>query len=237
MRNLYHWFLGLVGAIAFHIVLIWLATFAGPFASESVAVRDEGMTVEVLSEIPAQMALFDPRPMLVPTRWNVSNARDVGEVVDEELSIFDAYEYRFAKEEGGFINSYGNSWGTGLELRDVQLVFDFPQLDQMGRGAVKQVAARSQVLHVRLRDPKTGTILHEEELMAVEMADLSVQWPGWSPATFWVTVADSFFMHGFMVLDSSGYQEMDLLLEKMTKDGLKTVGIWPDGSYLLEVGL
>ncbi|MCH6258731.1 hypothetical protein MLD52_19390 [Puniceicoccaceae bacterium K14] len=230
-------FYGFLGAVLFHAVLFWAILLVRPWESEATFDQAERLSVEVLYDVSEQMALFDPRPMLLPTEWNVANAGSLGDIVREELPIFEDYEYRFAKEEGGFVTSYGNSWGRSMELRDVQLAFDFPQLDQLGTSVVEQAKPRNSQLVVRLRKPSTGELLHEAIIQQQDVSDLSSRWPGWAPVMYFVTVADSFFMQGATVLESSGYQELDLILQDMAKNGLENRGFWRDGLYLMEVGL
>lgn len=229
---------GVLAAIGFH-ALLYLATLVFPKVGEPVLRVDHSkrLSVQVLSEVSEQMALFDPRPMLLPTEWNAANAGDLEDLVDEELPIFEDYEYRFAREEGGFVTTYGNPWGGDFELRDVQLAFDFPQLDQIGSGSEKRGMARDSVVTVRLLDPGSGRLLHEETLLRENVEEFREKWPGWAPVTYFITVVDSFFMHGATVLDSSGHQDLDIALQQLAKNGLENRGIWKDGSYILEVGL
>tara|TARA_B110000037_G_scaffold164778_1_gene186352 strand:- start:322 stop:987 length:666 start_codon:yes stop_codon:yes gene_type:complete len=219
-----------------HSSIYWTVAWFHPFEKEYEKEEKGALTVEMLNSVPQEMNLFDPRPLLLPTVWNTANAERLGDFVEEEKAIFAAYGYDYGTVEDSLVTLYGNRWSSGGDVEAIGLSFEYPALNGFGVRDVIEMSEKDSVLKVRLLDPGTGGELFADSVISAESDEFEQSWPAWVPVTFLVNYVDSFLLSGFGVLESSGYRELDLHLERLAFERLLSRGILPDGYYLVEIG-
>ena len=233
------WVAGLCGASIAHLAVFWAVGLVALERADKTPTEAQTTIIEYLdaASVDQQMTLFDPRPLLVPTRWNVANAENVGEIVQEERDIFDDYSPAFQSALGDFIGRYGNPLGQSVSAIGAgRLPWSDVSFQGMcvEEGALAQ--AQSDELEMLIVNPATGEVVLGESMSVQEAASLADSWPDWRPVTFLATVDQSFLVGGMSVLNSSGYEEVDERLKQLAADRMIPRGRLPDGPYLIEVG-
>ncbi len=236
------WILAVCIAAIIHIALFWGVALINYVLEPSGDWTEEKAKIEYVQveRVEEQMTLFDPRPLLLPTNWNFASIGPLDDlkIFEDEEPIFEDYDPMFAAEDGNFVFRYGNPWSIRDDSRESLSSFEvnrFAQLRQKER-------ARSEHgelgLHVSLKDPISGRVLHSESSSLYNNAALEIsrQWPSWSPVTFLVTVLDSFLLSQISIVESSGFDDVDKKLGDLIAHGLLSGAQAPDGVYFVEIG-
>ena len=183
-----------------------------------------------------QITLFDPRPLLLPTQWNVASAQNLRDFLTEENRIFAEYEPMYRAEAGDFITTFGNRW-TGFEsVEEAQLTFAADDFRNLGRKVEGAIAPLDSLLEVKVLDPASGETLFFRSYTNSAARELAEGWPDWRPARFLASVESSFLSTRMNVLESSGFEEVDRRLEVLLASQLIGKGMLKDGPYIVEVG-
>lgn len=233
------WIAGLSGAIIAHLAVFWAVALVTPRKPAGTGpTKPQTMSVEYLdaSSVRQQLTLFDPRPLLIPTRWNVAGTQAISEIVQEERDIFEDYQPVFQSASGDFIATYGNRLGSSDDYALTELPWSEPGFKGMGTRHTPPPAAQPDELEMAVIDPGTGNVVSRRTIALPEATALADSWPDWRPVTYLATVEQSFLLGGMPVLSSSGYEEVDLRLEELVARRMMPLGGLPDGPYLVEVG-
>lgn len=235
-RKLVYWMGGIACAALAHASIYWAVAFFHPFEKEFQEEEKGALSIEVLDSIKSEMDLFDPRPLLLPTRWNAANAERLGDFFEEEKPIFSEYSYGFGGEQNSMVALYGNRWEVSGDAATLGLSFGFPKLDQLWVKRKPLPSTPQPALRLRLVDPGSGKAVFEGKIASAEAEEFERTWPGWSPVVFIATYLDSFLVSGFAILEGSGYGDLDIRLEQLAFERLLQRGFFADGSYLVEIG-
>lgn len=186
---------------------------------------------EVLKQ---QMTLFDPRPLLLPTRWNAANsARLVSQ--PEEAEIFPEFSPMFESEDGNYIEEFGNVPALYDRLSVAQGDFGFQPFLELGRSEAGNSYLEEPGMSVSVQDPSSGAELGRIHIYNEAVARLDRNWPGRRPATLLATVEDGFQVGGLAVVVSSGFDDADRELSSIAYSNFLRLGQLEDGVYLLEI--
>jgi len=185
-----------------------------------------------------QVELFDPRPLLLPTRWNAGSAETIRDFIDEEREIFEDFPPQFRSEDGNFARRYGNRWREMTSVLEAHIEFEASVLDELGRKENPQPAVERRGFAVRVLGLRGGEEIISERLYNSDArGELEEEWPEWRPAHFVVSVEDSFLVRETTVVRSSGSSDADALLADVALSGELARGALEDGSYLVKIGL
>lgn len=245
MKKVFNWIMALGCAGIVHVGLFWTVGLVYPFSRERQVVKSDRLEISYLDTrgrkesalVMQRLSIFDPRPLLLPTDWNSASAQRVGDFVQEETPLFSDYDPVFQSDEGDFIERFGNRWESNSEIAESQMTFSFNWLEPMGRKSQPSYRGGDRELSLVLRNIATGEIVDSSSLYNTDAQAIIKNWPDWEPATFMLTISDSFVLPGIAVLVSSGYPEVDSLLQDLVTSSTVKRWVLPDGPYLLEVGL
>lgn len=183
-----------------------------------------------------QMSLFDPRPLLLPTQWNASNASGLLAFWQEEADIFPEFAPMFELEDGNYVDDFGNVPATYDRLSAAQTEFASLPFRELGRSATLGLAYEEELgMSVSVVDLATGAELKRILIYNEEVQALDVAWPDRRPATLLATVEDSFQVGGLSVVSSSGFNEADREINTIAYANFSRLGQLEDGVYLLEI--
>ena len=235
---------GLAGI--FHVALFWAVVFFNPPERKSASQADHHTAYEYVKAgsavnsalVAEQIALFDPRPLLLPTKWNAGNADTIRDFIDDERDIFEDFQPQFRSGDGNFANSYGNRWNELESVLSAQVGFEASVLNAFGRKAEAPPSFAREGFETRVIDLSSGEELFSDRIYNNEARSTLVHgWPEWRPAQFLVSVADSFAVQEITVVSSSGSSGADELLRGVALSGILRRGLLEDGSYLVKIGL
>lgn len=240
------WIAGWGLAGIFHIALFWAVVFFDPPKRKSLSQADHHTAFEYVKAgsainsplVAEQIELFDPRPLLLPTKWNAGSADTIRDFIEDEREIFEDFEPRFRSGEGNFAESYGNRWKESASILSVQEEFEVSALETFGRKAEELPSFAREGFEARVIDLSSGEELFLDRVYNSEARrSLINDWPEWRPAQFLVSVKDSFVAQEVAVVSSSGSSEADELLRGVALSGILRRGRLEDGSYLVKIGL
>lgn len=236
------WTWAISAAIMFHIALYWGVSLTSD--SEQKLRRQyrqltqiqyfDAQTAERSEVLAQQMTLFDPRPLLLPTSWNVSNASSITDFLQEEEQIFSDFDPMFELEDGNYLDDFGNAAANYDELSAAQADFDFTLFKQLGRTTKASDFEQEKGILVSMISPDSGRAVSSASIYNEEVDLMAREWPEWRPATLLASVEDSFAVGGFSVLESSGFDEVDQRLRGIAHAVFPRLGQLEDGVYLLE---
>lgn len=236
--------LGLAGIA--HVSLFWAVVFFKAPERQSSSNPDHHTTFEYVKAgsgldsplMAEQVELFDPRPLLLPTKWNAGSGDPFGDLIDEERRIFGDFDPQFRSGAGNFGDAYGNEWKETESVLTAQAEFQVGVLSNFSRKAEERLPAGLDGFEARVVDLKTGNELYRDRIYNNEARrSLSESLPEWRPAQFVMSVADSFVLQEMTVASSSGSSEADALLRTVVLSGILGRGVLNDGSYLVKIGL
>ncbi|MDQ8204871.1 hypothetical protein [Pelagicoccus sp. SDUM812003] len=230
-------------ALLFHLALYWSVSLT---MDSNRSLRRETRqfteiryldqeTTEESDLLTQRMTLFDPRPLLLPTRWNASNARYLTNTLEEEGAIFTDFSPMFELEDGNYVDDFGIAAANYDRLSLAQVNFDLPLFHQLGRTEFESDYQQEEGALLTLTDPGTGREISQTFIYSNEIASLTEQWPAWGIATFMAVVEKSFLVGGLSVLESSGFDEVDQRLRGIAKSYFPDLKQLEDGVYLLQV--
>lgn len=235
------WTLAISAAALFHVALFWSVVLTRE--TKQVLRRNarqfteiqyfDARTTERSELLNQQMTLFDPRPLLLPTEWNVSNVSRLSDFTQEEVALFPDFAPMFELEGGDYLDDFGNAPASFEQLAAAQVEFDFPLFVGIGRKGHPLPAAQAKSLEARLLDPRTGVTLRSAAIYK-GVESLGRNWPDWQPAVVLATVRDSFLSGGVSVVRSAGYNDADQVLRGLTRDFVHGLGALEDGVYFVE---
>ncbi len=233
------WIIAICVAAIVHIAIFWGVTLLDfSFAPATDQAANQG-NIEYVSvdQIEEEMTLFDPRPLLLPTRWNFANTEVLEDRIQEE-PIFKDYAPAYGAEDGNFVYRYGNQWSIKDSPREYLTSFELNRFAKLRRREPKLTRVEESSLHVLVKNPASGRVLYSDAKPLYNNAaqEISEEWPGWEPATFLVTVMDSFFLSQGSIVQSSGFAEVDQRLSSLISGGLLIGTAVPDGAYFVEIG-
>ena len=238
------WTWAFAAGVLFHLALFWGVFFTRqPDQKLKKPMRQfmeiqyvDTKTTQESGALVQQMRLFDPRPLLLPTVWNASNAQRLGDFLPEDEKIFAEFTPMFELEDGNYLDDFGNTPASYGQLSTAQADFDFPLFDQLGRRTETIDFQQESGLELAVLDPQSGKELARESLLNISVArELETEWPNWQPTLLLATVRDSFPVGGVSILRSSGYEGADDKLLQFARSILPRFGLLEDGIYLLEI--
>lgn len=182
-----------------------------------------------------QMFLFDPRPLLLPTRWNAANAASLSEYWQTEAEIFPDFAPMFELEDGNYIDDFGNVPANYEQLSTAQVDFGYLPFKELGRESESVDYEQGQGISLVVLDPADGRELKRIYIYNDAVQALEVAWPDRRPATLLATVEGSFQVGGLSVIASSGFDEADREMSSIVYAHFPKLGLLEDGVYLLEM--
>lgn len=237
------WTWAVSAAIIVHIVLYWGVALTRSGDQQLKRQNRQFAQIQYIdaesasrSNFDQRLSLFDPRPLLLPTKWNASNAASLLGVGQEETDIFPDFSPMFELEDGNYVDDFGNVPATYDRLTVAQSDFSFPLYRELGR--IESDTAPPQFakgMYVAVSNPATGFELSHMYIYNEATEALKANWPGRSPATFLATVHNSFQVGGLSVVASSGFDEADREMLAITYANFPRLGHFEDGLYLLEI--
>ncbi len=193
--------------------------------------RSTKLSVVLLQE----MTLFDPRPLLLPTKWNAASAAGLSSFWQEEAEIFPEFTPMFELEDGNYIDDFGNVPASYGQLANAQVDFAFSPFRELGRRDEAVAYEEERGLSLVVEDPSSGAELKRIYIYNDAVRALEASWPDWRPATFLATVEGSFQVGGLSVVASSGFDEADREMSSIAYSNFPKLGLLEDGVYLLEM--
>lgn len=237
------WTWAIAFAVVFHLGLYWSVALTRD--SKQVLRRQTRQFTEIQyidsetavksDALNQQMLLFDPRPLLLPTEWNAANAQGLSDYWQEEGEIFPEFSPMFELEDGNYIDDFGNVPANYDQLTLAQGEFGFPPFRELGRKEANGDFVQEDGLALTVRDLSEGEVLRAFSIYSDATRNVLSDWPEIRPSTFLATVKDGFPVAGLSVVDSSGFDEADRLLNEIVSNGFYGVGGLRDGVYLLEI--
>lgn len=225
-------------ALLFHIALFWGVVWTREPAQRLRSSQRQFTEIQYTTErtklLDQQMTLFDPRPLLLPTEWNASNVRRLGDFTQEEADLFPDFPPKFELEDGDYLDDFGNAPATYERLASAQVEFDYPIFHEIASDRRDLPPAQAKDVEAVVIDAKNGGELRRATIYNVA-GKLSATWPDWQPTTLIATIERSFLEAGVSVLRSSGYAEADQLLREATRAAFSRLGPLPDGVYFVEI--
>ena len=242
-RSTSRWIVGGgIGAII-HIGVFWMV---GVFTDSEEPRRQNqeigaifqfiGSDSEELSPImKEQIVLFDPKPLMKPTRWNGANLDPSDLKEDDSSALFADYYPMFASESGDFVGEFGNSWKPASEPRQVQLDFPVSVTERFGRVAFDGGETRRASVGVEIVEVGSGETVYSRSLYNNEALELMATEEGWESVEFLAQVVDSFVAGTPMTVTSSRFPELDRELGELARRELLPKGLLRNGSYLVRI--
>ena len=246
-RSVSRWIAGIGIAAVVHIAIYWLLVFVERPTTEESVVRPAGATfryigkdqVELLPIMQQQLELFDPKPLVQPTQWNLANSDDrfdrIEEFVGDDMDLFVDYESNYGSEEGDFITAFGNSWRSADGADEVFLDFEMDRTKGFGRVArnlqsVEDDSVEMEIVRLKDGSPVLGRSYNNE--VSEQIRDL----PGtWGTASFVIQVIDSFQVGSPILNQGSGSAEADSRLKGFIETALIPKGELNDGFYTVQI--
>lgn len=237
------WTWAVVFAVLVHVSLYWGVALT---RSSDQALKRQGRqfteinyldsaAAERWAVLSQQMSLFDPRPLLLPTDWNVANVAGLLENRQEEAAIFPEFAPMFELEDGNYVDDFGNVLADYDRLASAQIEFGFPPFRELGRRVSETEFVGEPGMAVVLRRPASGEELSRFIIYNEAVSALDAAWPDRGPVSLLATVRDSFQVGGLAVLESSGFDGADLEIGRIAYESFSRLGVLRDGVYVLEI--
>ena len=212
-----------------------VATSHGPGGPEVDWVGEKTTGSE--SVLGVQLALFDPEPLFLPTRWNYASVENLVRDIREPGEIFSTYEPQLkvkplASPPGLIVNP------AGLESpKEAAATFPAPYLAGFGQVDPTYAQVQQRLAVIEVRSLATGEIV-SRETVPVSAAAAPGDWPWWDPFEALVTVDPTGVLglplvpwpgSGTEVVDSffRGYLRTAMHLDLKLKPGTYRVLIGP----------
>lgn len=242
-RSTSRWIVGAGGGAILHVGLFWMVGVVGdPEESDRVSqvngasIRFVGSNSEEMSPLmKEQIALFDPKPLMKPTRWNGANFERLELKDDAGEGLFVDYAPMFASDTGDFIESYGNQWAVAPEPKKTQLGFPISVSKQFGRGERSVDPQLEESLGLETIRLDTGETIARQSVYNNAALEISKRELGWDSVEFVVEVMDSFAAGAATVARSSGFPEIDREFSELLRRELLPKGLLSNGSYLVRI--
>ena len=246
-RSASRWLVGIcLGAIV-HTAIYWALILVERPGLKGSAKRPEGAVfrylgkdqVELSPIMQQQLELFDPKPLVQPTQWNLANSDDrfnrIEEFVGDDMDLFIDYLANYGDEKGVFVSAFGNSWRPAEDASKVFLGFSIDRTKGFGRRDrnLRSVEDESIELDiVRLNDGETVLDRYYNNEVAQQVRQL----PGdWGSASFIVQILDSFQVGLPVTERGSGSPEADARLRLFVETEFIPKGELRDGFYLVQI--
>ncbi|MDQ8199504.1 hypothetical protein QEH56_15165 [Pelagicoccus enzymogenes] len=237
------WTWALAATVLFHVSLYWGVALTRDSGQKLRTRERQHVEIQYLdsrsteqSEVLAQrMSLFDPRPLLLPTRWNSANAVSMSEFWQEESEIFPEFTPMFELEDGNYIDDFGNVPANYEQLSMAQVDFGFHPFRELGRNFAERNYQEERGMSMAVLSPSSGRELKRTYIYNDRVQALDAQWPDRRPATLLATVEGSFQVGGLSVVQSSGFDEADREIGSIAYAHFPKLGLLEDGVYLLEM--
>ncbi|MBC2606424.1 hypothetical protein [Pelagicoccus albus] len=229
------WTWAAVAAVLFHLVLYWSVALTRDSKQELKRQSRQFAEIQYLDSATEEMSLFDPRPMLLPTRWNSSNAANFVGYWQEEEEIFPEFPPEFELEDGNYIDDFGNVTASYDRLSRAQVEFGYPPFRELGREISEREFVDGKGLSLALQKPENGATILATTIYNDAVERLFASWPDMRPAVLLATVESSFPVGGVSVVEGTGFIEADRLLTRIVYGNLAGFGPLADGVYLLEI--
>ncbi len=242
-RSTSRWIAGVgVGGIV-HVGLFWLIGWVGDgepaqraAPSGGASIRFVGSTTEEMSPLMLeQIALFDPKPLMKPTRWNGANFSRIELSEDAGTALFVDYAPMFASDTGDFVASFGNEWKGAPEPKETQLQFPVATLAQFGRGSLATADRVPESLGLEVVNLRTGETIERRRVYNNAALDIAALETGWDSVEYLVEILDSFAAGAATVVKSSQFPEIDRRFSELMRRELLPKGLLINGSYLIRI--
>lgn len=242
-RSTSRWIVGVsVGGIV-HIAIFWLVAVLTDSDEVDRTRRAKGTSLQYIGSdseelspvMKEQIMLFDPKPLMKPTRWNGANFERIDDYTDEGSAIFRDYEPIFTSDNGYFVESFGNSWRRAGSPRSNQLAFPFVVAKHLGREEVERARAQNEGVGLEVIEVGSGrTVFSQDFNRNVGRSILDVE-ETWESVEFLVQVVDSFQVGTPSTVLSSRFPEIDRSLSELMARQLLPKGLLRNGSYLVRI--
>lgn len=246
-RSASRWILGIsIGAIV-HVAIYWAIVLVEKPSSRGTAVRLEGATfryigkdqVELSAVMQQQLELFDPKPLVQPTQWNMANFDGrfdrIEAFVGDDMDLFIDYVPNYGNEKGDFISAFGNSWRPADSAVEVFLDFPMDRTKDFGRRALDAQFVEDESFELKITRLDDGASVLDQKYgseMGLEIRQL----PGdWGSASFLVQIVDSFQVGSPITERGSGSSEADSRLRGLVETVLVPKGKLSDGFYAVQI--
>ena len=246
-RSASRWLVGIcLGAIV-HTAIYWALVLVQRPASKGSAKRPEGAVfrylgkdqVELSPIMQQQLELFDPKPLVQPTQWNLANSDDrfnrIEEFVEDDMDLFIDYLANYGSEKGDFVSAFGNSWRPAEDAADVFMDFSIDRTKGFGRRDSYLQSSEDESIEldvVRLNDGETVLDRSYNNEVARQVREL----PGdWGSASFIVQIVDSFQVGSPVPEPGSGSPEADSRLRLFVETEFIPKGELRDGFYSVQI--
>ncbi len=243
-RSTSRWVVGVAVGGMVHIGIFWGLAFLAPTKDESRPKNQKiGAKVSYIGSdtgdlsliMKQQIELFDPKPLMQPTIWNMANFDRVEAYVEADLEIFVDYQPIFGSENGAFVSAFGNTWSPAGSARAELLDFPFQVTRQFGRVAVETPRLDREGIELEIVRMRDGEVVFEEAYYN-NVAKEIIEMPGnWGIASFIVQVADSFLVGRPSTDQSAGNLEADSKLSDLAVRELMPKGLLTNGSFQVRI--
>jgi len=246
MDALAKWIAAVAAALAAHAWLFWGVGLGPAPAPEAPAAKSRPPLARVSylgspengrsPRLVQQIELFDPRPLLLPTKWNHAATPQAG-IADVQPAVFDDIPPAFQPDGGDFVAGFGNDWRRAPGLPEAALELERNPFATLGyRPQSAEAAPREAALFLEVVDPATGRRVLRRTLQGPEAREILALDRDWTPATLLATVRQSFLVKRLALAGSSGSEEIDQrLLDLAASGALASIAV-PDGAYFLLIG-
>lgn len=237
------WTIAIAAALFAHAALYWCVAFArGPDQALRRSTRQiteiqyiDARVADRSEAFEQQLALFDPRPLLLPTEWNAANAQRLGDFLEEEETIFPDFDPVLKAESEAFFRAYG-SQAAAAPLEETLQSFARDPLDGVGRASLGIESSPQDGVELLARDPQTGRVVARRiASFPMDGGNGASGSPAWEPAALLGTLRDGFLSTGLSVVRSSGFDEIDARLRDLVRRELSGARGLPDGAYIIEI--
>ena len=235
----YRWMMAISLGLAIHVGLYWgVAWTRGPRQS---LLRSPRQSTEIhyvdasSSQSSPVLTMFDPRPLVLPTRWNSANTQRLDEIL-VELDVFDRFAPQVQVQGGDFVSVYGSGLAPTFDLASVQTDFSTGIFAAAGEAepGFNRVADDAGV-EFWIRNPLTGADLLRKKYQGERLESLRSLAFDWRPAVLLAIVEKGFLVGGLAVLESSGNEAVDRVLIEIARDAFFGKSYFADGIYRLEI--
>lgn len=242
-RSTSRWIVGVSIAGIVHIGIYWMVGWLSD-SNEGVRMRYAkganlqfiGSDAEELSSVMReQIMLFDPKPLMMPTRWNGANYEPIDIYATMDSELFPDYAPMFASEGGDFVGPFGNSWNRAGSPRANQLAFPFVVTRQFGRKAFNRARSDREGIGLEVVELSSGRFVFSRDILNNAARSVLEEEEAWESVEFLVQVVDSFHVGAPSTVQSSRFPEIDRMLSELMTKELLPKGLLVNGSYLIRV--
>ena len=246
-RSASRWIVGISLGSIVHAAIYWALILVERPEPKGSAKRPEGAVfrylgkdqVELSPIMQQQLELFDPKPLVQPTQWNLANSDDrfnrIEEFVEDDMDLFIDYLANYGDEKGDFISAFGNSWRQAEDASKVFLGFSIDRTKGFGRRDRNLQSVKDESIEldiVRLNDGESVLERSYGNDVARQVREL----PGdWGSASFIVQILDSFQVGLPVTERGSGSLEADARLMSFVETEFIPKGELRDGFYLVQI--